>query len=223
MEINETDSVKCVCPIRDECFGYALSNGTVGVYFKRERLWRIKSKNQAICIAPFHLNGDGIPKLVTGWSNGKIDVRDVETGEIVFKDSLNHSVAGIMSSDYNMDGIVELIVCSISGEVRGYVPACAVAGPSPHVQPQPLSGPDLALEQEMIRGLMKRKQNLMLELRNYETSAMLAQNSEFPIHSKASTEDDQYGAIPADTQLKSSLILNTEDSKVPFEFVLLAR
>lgn len=41
-EIKETDAVTYLTALTDHCFGYALANGTVGVYHKRNRLWRVK-------------------------------------------------------------------------------------------------------------------------------------------------------------------------------------
>lgn len=84
-------------------FGYALSNGTVGVYDKTARYWRIKvstaqlsclgqiilptwrtpsliigilfqSKNHAMSIHAFDINSDGVCELITGWSNGKVSL-----------------------------------------------------------------------------------------------------------------------------------------------------
>ena len=79
-------------------FGYALANGTIGVYDKTSRVcliesdtrqnrprvtpvdaprqvWRVKSKHTVTAIAGFDLDGDGQPELISGWSNGKIEVR----------------------------------------------------------------------------------------------------------------------------------------------------
>ena len=33
-----------------------------------------QSKNQAISIHSFDLDSDGVPELITGWSNGKVNV-----------------------------------------------------------------------------------------------------------------------------------------------------
>lgn len=204
-ELSETDAVTFLCAILPNCFAYALANGTVGVYHKQERLWRIKSKNQAICIISCDINGDGIPELITGWSSGKVDGRNIETGEVLFKDNFSHSIAAILIADYNMDGADELIVCSVSGEVRGYVPS------KPHER-QYIK--DATFEQDAIRDLMRKKQTLMLELRSYEENSRVAETATSYSTGKASTEDDTFGSIPASTQLKSSLLINTSD-KLP--------
>ena len=54
-EITETEAVTALVPVQDGRFGYALANGTVGVYEKTTRWWRIKSKNSASAIFSFDL------------------------------------------------------------------------------------------------------------------------------------------------------------------------
>lgn len=41
-EMTETEAVTGLCKVMGQHFGYALANGTVGVYKGLERLWRIK-------------------------------------------------------------------------------------------------------------------------------------------------------------------------------------
>jgi Bardet-Biedl syndrome 2 protein len=205
-ELSETDTITCLCAIGPQTFAYALSNGTVGVYHKKERLWRIKSKNQAVSLLSFDINNDGILELVTGWTNGKLDARNIENGEVLFRDNLIHSIAGILSADYNLDGIEELIVCTVEGEIRGYIAA------TPQERQTII---DANFEQETIRDLMKRKQNLALELRNYEENMRIQQIADpFIAKGKPTLENDQFGAIPANTQLKSALIISQNDKLV---------
>jgi len=75
-----------------------------------------QSKNRAVSVYGYDLNGDGVAELITGWSNGKIDARSSRTGEVIFKDNLNHSVAGIVEGDYRLTGKNDLICCSVEGE-----------------------------------------------------------------------------------------------------------
>jgi hypothetical protein len=76
----------------------------------------LQSKNRAAAIYGYDLNGDGVEELITGWSNGKIDARSSRTGEVMFKDNLNHSIAGIIEGDYRLSGKNDLICCSVEGE-----------------------------------------------------------------------------------------------------------
>jgi len=40
----------------------------------------------ANCVCSYDLSNDGVPELITGWSNGKIDARTDRTGEVIYKD-----------------------------------------------------------------------------------------------------------------------------------------
>jgi Bardet-Biedl syndrome 2 protein len=46
-ELTETEAVISLTPLQKNCFGYGLSNGTIGVYEKLQRLWRIKVKKKS--------------------------------------------------------------------------------------------------------------------------------------------------------------------------------
>jgi Bardet-Biedl syndrome 2 protein len=202
-EVSETDAVAALSPIIPFTFGYALKNGTVGVYHRRERLWRIKSKNVAVSLVCFDINNDGVPELVTGWSSGKVDARNVETGEVIFKDTFSSSIAGIILCDYNMDGVEELVVISTSGEVRGYQVFGKTSSNESGIH-------DLRQEEEIIRELMKKKQAMMAELNNYVENKRV---QEMGITEwKPSGEEDSFGAIPSNTQIKTSLVICPDES-----------
>lgn len=64
----------------------------------------------------YDLLGKGIAQLITGWSNGKIDCRSVITGEVLFKDTMPQSAAGIVEGDYRSIGKTDLICVSTEGE-----------------------------------------------------------------------------------------------------------
>nr|XP_040019835.1 Bardet-Biedl syndrome 2 protein homolog isoform X3 [Gasterosteus aculeatus aculeatus] len=198
-EMTENETVTSLCHMHDSRFGYALANGTVGVYDRTARYWRIKSKNHAMSIHAFDLNADGVVELITGWSNGKIDARSDRTGEVIFKDNFSSSVAGVVEGDYRLDGQKQLICTSTDGEVRGYLPAS-----------KELKGNlmDSSAEQDLIRELSQRRQNLLLELRNYEENAK-----------GVSETNSGMGVIPANTQLKTALSVRpaTETQKAHIE------
>lgn len=187
-EMAENETVTSLCHMHGSRFGYALANGTVGVYDRTARYWRIKSKNHAMSIHAFDLNDDGVVELITGWSNGKIDARSDRTGEVIFKDNFSSSVAGVVEGDYRMDGQIQLICTSVEGEVRGYLPA------SKEMKGNLM---DASVEQDLIRELSQRKQNLILELRNYEENAKALPG--------LSEGESKMGVIPANTQLQTAL------------------
>uniref|UniRef100_A0A8C6DJ08 Bardet-Biedl syndrome 2 protein homolog n=1 Tax=Moschus moschiferus TaxID=68415 RepID=A0A8C6DJ08_MOSMO len=192
-EMTETEIITSLCPMYGSRFGYALSNGTVGVYDKTARYWRIKSKNHAMSIHAFDLNSDGVCELITGWSNGKVDARSDRTGEVIFKDSFSSAIAGVVEGDYRMDGCQQLICCSVDGEIRGYLPGMAEMRGNLM---------DTSVEQDLIRELSQKKQNLLLELRNYEDNAKAEQSS--PLNEA----DGHRDMIPANTKLHTALSVN---------------
>uniref|UniRef100_A0AAA9TT68 Bardet-Biedl syndrome 2 protein homolog n=1 Tax=Bos taurus TaxID=9913 RepID=A0AAA9TT68_BOVIN len=189
-EMSETEIITSLCPMYGSRFGYALSNGTVGVYDKTARYWRIKSKNQAMSIHAFDLNSDGVCELITGWSNGKVDARSDRTGEVIFKDNFSSAIAGVVEGDYRMEGCQQLICCSVDGEIRGYLPGTAEMRGNLM---------DISVEQDLIRELSQKKQNLLLELRNYE------ENAKAELSSPLNEADGHRGVIPANTKLHTAL------------------
>ncbi|XP_018648455.1 hypothetical protein Smp_196700 [Schistosoma mansoni] len=118
-EISETDAVIKLISLGGEYFGYGLRNGTIGVYNRVNRLWRIKSKNKPICFVSHDINYDGYPELICGWNNGKVDARLRSNGVVVFKIQLDDCVAGMTVGDYY--GFTDvLLVCTIEGDIRCY-------------------------------------------------------------------------------------------------------
>lgn len=219
-EITETEAVTAITSVEEGRYGYALANGTVGVYEKTTRWWRIKSKNNATCIFGYDLDGDGVKELITGWSNGKLDARNDRSGEVVFKDNFNHPIAGLAQGDYRMDGRLELVAAATEGEIRGFMPS------NPEARAKVF---DLTSEQEAIRELTQKKANLILELKNYEENARLAPAGPGVLlaaskaNATGSKSDDLNGVIPAQTQLSTSLSLNLgTDSKSPHVEVTLS-
>ncbi|MCP9260802.1 Bardet-Biedl syndrome 2 protein [Dirofilaria immitis] len=88
-EITEADAVTGLCDLGDGIFAYVLMNGTLGAYNGNTRLWRIKSKSQAVAL----INFPDSEVLVCGWIHGKIDMRDRRTGEVRLKEVINDQIA----------------------------------------------------------------------------------------------------------------------------------
>ncbi|KAF8570042.1 hypothetical protein P879_08625, partial [Paragonimus westermani] len=118
-EITETDAVSNLVSLDQGYFGYGLCNGTIGVYNRSTRVWRIKSKCKPVSFAAYDINQDGLPELICGWNSGKVDARIRGTGVIVFKAQMNDVVAGLLVTDYLGYSNV-LLVCCTNGEIRGY-------------------------------------------------------------------------------------------------------
>ena len=198
VEMKETDAVTFIIGLSDQCFAYALANGTVGVYHKRNRLWRVKSKNTIVALASFDVDNDGHPELVCGWSHGRFDARQWQTGEVVFKEKLDaqHSIAALVVDDWLQMGHAQLIVCSQLGQgdwkfpknkmknifrylfngmyktVRSYL--------SSDLELTSLDRIKDEAEEEVIRRLLIRKQNLLAELEHKQQNVGSPEESSAP-------------------------------------------
>ncbi|XP_019522365.1 PREDICTED: Bardet-Biedl syndrome 2 protein [Hipposideros armiger] len=122
-----------------------------------------------------------------------VDARSDRTGEVIFKDNFSSAIAGVVEGDYRMDGHVQLICCSVDGEIRGYLPGMAEMRGNLM---------DTSVEQDLLRELSQKKQNLLLELRNYEESGKA------DLSSPPNEADGQRGVIPANTKLRTALSVN---------------
>lgn len=50
-----------------------------------------------MCIAGYDYTGNGVLELVVGWSNGKVDIRNQETGDVLCKTMFGSHIAGIVT------------------------------------------------------------------------------------------------------------------------------
>jgi Bardet-Biedl syndrome 2 protein len=209
-EISEADAITCLCPVDGgSLYAYALANGSIGVYNGLERLWRAKSKSQPIALFSYDVNDDGVNELVTGWSSGKVEARSDKTGEIVYKDTLDSAVAGIVKADYKMDGNEELICCSVEGEVRGYLPTSKKEG---------TGFEDMVGDQEALSRLNQIKQSLLQELKNFDSNEQTMKVS----GDERTSLSSKMGVIPAGTTIRTefSVVLASENVAIGPHLVL---
>eukprot|EP00927_Polykrikos_kofoidii_P040248 TRINITY_DN34443_c0_g1_i1.p1 TRINITY_DN34443_c0_g1~~TRINITY_DN34443_c0_g1_i1.p1 ORF type:complete len:727 (+),score=158.55 TRINITY_DN34443_c0_g1_i1:257-2437(+) len=200
-EITETDVVIRVEPVHKTRFAYALMHGTVGVYDKLSRAWRVKSKNRVNCIDCFDLDNDGIPELIAGWENGKVEVRNEKSGEVMFKDYFQAPIAALVHADYRLDGRNTLMCLTTEGDVRGWLPSSGGGdgGGGGGGAASLTSSVSDNKEHEAFRELQQKKQELTLELSSFQE-----QLKQF----KQGGKDTAQGVIPTDTKINISLKSN---------------
>ena len=198
-ELNENGPVKNVVKI-GLLLAFILRNGTVGVYEEHVRLWRIKSKSSATCAAAYDLLGTGQLQIILGWENGKIDVRDSRSGDVLMKLLTPSKIVGLIVTDYRRLGSEDLICVSEQGEIQGYS--------SSDINLAPLT----ATEGSQIKDLLNLKQNLLLELMHYENNTrvndtLLGSSSDDPFSNmnRLKTISNDFAIIPANTRLQIAI------------------
>lgn len=198
-DISEADKVSFLKTMAGTKFGYGLVNGTLGVYNNKTRLWRVKTKTQITSLESYDLDHDGVNEVISGWNNGMFNVRNIDTGEIIFKETLSSPIASIVHADYRMDGKSVLMVCSESGDVKGYLPVDA------ELVTMSESGVEIATEedQKALSELQAKKLQLTNELRQLEKSLKAVKSG-----------DVMTGALPSNTTLNYTLVADDILGKV---------
>ena len=195
-EITEADKVSHLSTLFGATFSYGLANGTVGVYENpSKRSWRVKTKNKLTALHSYDIDDDGVLEVITGWSNGTINARNSLNGEVTFKDTLNSSISGLVSSDYRMDGKFEIIACSENGEIKGYLPRIEA--------PMDAQAIDTTADLELIAELQTKKQDLANEMRQLEKNIKNLKHGEVVP-----------GSLPGNTKLSCTLIPDREAGHV---------
>lgn len=210
-EITETDVVIKIEPLHKSRFAYALMHGTVGVYEKMSRAWRVKSKSRVNCINCFDLDNDGIPELIAGWENGKVEVRNEKTGEIMCKDYFQAPIAALTNADYRMDGKPCLMCLTTEGDVRGWLPSTSGGDKSSGFYGgSNANTAQEAKENEVYREMLAKKQELTQELTSYQE-----QLKQF----KQGGKENAQGIIPTDTKLNITLKSNKTQGTVELQLM----
>lgn len=189
-EATEADVVTGLTHLHKTFFGFSLASGAIGVYNNSNRVWHAKSKHKAVSISSFDLDADGVPELITGWSNGRVEVRKIDDGKLIYKDRFSNPIAHITVADYRMDKRDEIIACAVDGEIRGYLPA-------EEEKTEMEAAADLMDNNELemqLKEVYEKKQALLKELKYYENNA-----------NKLKSGDMAAGVIPPDTKIELSI------------------
>ncbi|XP_026740806.1 Bardet-Biedl syndrome 2 protein homolog isoform X1 [Trichoplusia ni] len=191
-EISETGPILSLSPVNEVRFAYGLANGTIGIYEEGIRLWRVKSKQNALAI---QWSGD---TLACCWSNGRVDWREGTTGRVLRRIQMRANAAAMLLADYRSVGAPDLVCVSDKGEVLGYPPYQETAGFNSVAKNLPSEE-----DRQAITELFNKKQALMVELQHYEANAASGNAS-------LDSLDRPATAMPTNTRLQMAIV-HSED------------
>jgi Bardet-Biedl syndrome 2 protein len=69
-DINENSKLAALSKIKNCVYGYALSNGSVGVYNNKNRIWRRKNKSKVTALQGVDFDCDGVMEICIGFASG---------------------------------------------------------------------------------------------------------------------------------------------------------
>ncbi|XP_059059038.1 Bardet-Biedl syndrome 2 protein homolog [Achroia grisella] len=184
VELAETGPVVCLSAVSDVRFAYALANGTIGIYEEGIRLWRVKSKQNALSL---RWSGDS---LACCWGNGRIDWREGNTGKVLRRVQMRMNAAAMLLADYRSVGAPDLVCISDRGEVLGFSPYQENAGFNATSKKMPTEEDRMAITE-----LFNKKQALLVELQHYEANAASSSLS-------LESPDRPMSAMPTNTRLQ---------------------
>ncbi|CAD7950967.1 unnamed protein product [Amoebophrya sp. A25] len=220
--ITEVDVVTHLECISNNLFAYALKSGAVGVYKLTQRsdnwatrLWRMAAKHQPRSLKLLEVAG-GTKHVVIGWSNGKVEVRNQMTGDLMYKETLSAAnLAGVVIGRYRQDGSPpNIIALTNSGDVHGFLPEAGTPGAAP-IDKKKLQksmgflGADptaqkTEVDNEAYRTLLAERQSLQSELKSVEDQMRQMKQS----------GGGNQGLIPTDTSLSLTLQTSPEGLKL---------
>ncbi|KAL0484490.1 bbs2, partial [Acrasis kona] len=203
-EVPENDQVVKLCGMRFAKYGYGLGNGTIGLYDKDKRVWRVKTNHTVHALGSYDLDDDGIPELVVGWSDGKVEVRHENNGSVIYKDQFQNPISDIVRADYRMDKKEEIMVCAYNGEVRGYLPA----------QNELAVVFDNKIEEAALAELVQKKEDLLYELKSFEENLRKIKSGETDPSQLKSTTKVNCSLKPKMNEKCVSIVFDTNPENI---------
>ena len=82
-DINESAKITALSRIKSNVFGFALANGTFGVYYTRKLLWKHKKQAKVTSIVGMDFTVEGEMQLVVGFGDGIIEIRKHRSGTVI--------------------------------------------------------------------------------------------------------------------------------------------
>lgn len=174
-EINESSTIKGFAPTNWRRYAYWLDNGTLGLYQQNARIWRVKTRHKVISAISSDIMGTGKPDLVVGWSNGRLEVRNEAKGDCIFKKMLKDPISKVLQADYRLDGTQQVMACTETGKVVGFVP-------QQNAEPTP------EMKQDIIEDLTKQKQSILNEIKHYQGQKQESLNANIDIQLNINNE-----------------------------------
>ncbi|XP_050077103.1 Bardet-Biedl syndrome 2 protein homolog [Anopheles maculipalpis] len=209
-EFTEGNEIQNLVALRTGQFMYSVKNGTIGVFEENVRMWRIKSKARATAMATYDILGCEAKQMIVGWKSGKIDVRDPRTGDVWFRMKMNDFVCGIACNDYRGIGLLDLVIVTADGEIRGYT--------TPSVNMLTLHN----IADEEMSALLTQKQKLLLELKHYENN--IKYNKEILSNTSESnlvqSVPDNVGIIPSNTRLQIGISTSYDNNDMNIDITV---
>ncbi|CBY18271.1 unnamed protein product [Oikopleura dioica] len=199
----EVSQIALLTRVGADQMAYALQNGTIGVYQRLNRLWRVKSKSTATCQCFYKPN----KSLLTGWESGRWEMRKMESGEIIYKSQIECSVAKVVAHSFSTAGD-DLLVFGQNGSIEVFLPPT-------EIDKKKRKAVD---ENEALRKIEHRRQILKKELDHVEMAQKTMTVSErveqnvIPRNVKLSvsisnSKDGLYVSVSVDSDLKIFLLV----------------
>lgn len=134
-------------------------------------------------------------------------MRDYGTGDILYKLNFNHPIISVGQADYRGNGTNDLILCTTSGEVRGYERSKI------NLNTMKCSDQDELLE------LLTQKKVLLAEISHYESNEKINREKQNDYEGKF-VAPEGVGVIPSNTRLQIAIYNNIDgDSDVSIKIV----